>query len=288
MGFVVQNLAEWECRVILVDDGSTDGTVPEVLKFRRPTNMALRVISLSRNFGHQAALSAGLEASEAYAVVVIDADLQDPPEMIPAMLDLMMQGHDVVYGKRRRRAGASLLKRIGYFTFYRLLRGISSGVKIPLDSGDFRLISGRLRDHLVLMPERQRFIRGMIPYLGFSEVAIEYSRPEREAGETKYSWRRLFGLAVDGVVSSSVSPLRLAFALGAFLFVLSSLAIVGVFVIRFATAVWVPGWATTTILLLGFGGLQFLFLGILGEYIARIFHEVKARPVWVIKDDISV
>lgn len=286
---VVEDLPDWNCRIIVVDDGSKDSTSSKVTEFIPPSNVRIRLLSLSRNFGHQAALSAGLEASDADAVAVIDADLQDPPEMIPIMLDLLLQGHDVVYGKRVEREGISPIKRFSYFAFYRLLRMISRGVNIPLDSGDFRVISRRVRDNLVAMPERRRFIRGMIPYLGFSEVAIEYSRPARYAGETKYSWRRLFGLALDGVVSSSVIPLRLSFFVGTVLFLLALISIATVLFLRLTTDTWVPpGWATTTILLLGFGGLQFLFLGILGEYIARIFLEVKARPGWVVRDDISV
>ena len=281
-------LDQWSCRIIIVDDGSTDSTVSRVTDFLPPSGISIRLLALTRNFGHQAALSAGLEATDADAVAIIDADLQDPPELIPAMLELLLQGHDVVYGKRGVRQGASWMKKLSYKTFYRLLRKISTGVEIPLDSGDFRVISRRVRDELVSMPEKRRFIRGMVPYLGFPEAAIEYQRPARHAGETKYSWRKLFGLALDGIVSTSVIPLRLAFSIGTGLFLISFISIIVVLAIRLATESWVPGWATTTILLLGFGGLQFLFLGILGEYIARIFYEVKGRPGWLIKRDITL
>ena len=273
----------WE--VIFVDDGSTDGTFEELSKMHR-TEERFKVIALSRNFGHQAALCAGLARAAGDAVGILDADLQDPPELFRSCLAKLREGYDVVYAVRRHRK-ENAFKRIAYAIFYRLLRGVSE-VDIPLDSGDFCLMHRRVVEILRSMPERNVFLRGMRAWTGFRQIGLEYERDARAAGQTKYSLRKLLALAGDGVFAFSVLPLRMATFLGFAGVILAALA--GIMVLawrllgfRFMghTAQELPGWAGVVCLVLFLSGIQFLMLGCLGEYIGRIYREVKQRPRWI-------
>ena len=278
--------AGWSTEIVVVDDGSTDDTAAIVAAYNGTVGKAaLRLVSLSRQFGHQAALSAGLDSIDADATAIIDADLQDPPEMIPDMLSLLDDGFDVVYGERDQRAGASWWRKLGYNSFYRLMRVLVGEVEIPAHVGDFRVMNRQVTNALRAFPEKQRFLRGLVPYVGFRQVGLKYSRPARHAGETKYSLTKLTSLALEGLVSFSSRPLRLALWSGLVMVILSGLGIVTVLVIRLATDIWAPGWATITTLILGFGGIQLFFIGVLGEYLGRVFLEVKGRPAYVVRGE---
>ena len=274
--------------IIVVDDGSVDATVALVRRFKPPENVVVRVLSFTRNFGHQVAVSAGIQHSQGKAVAVLDADLQDPPELLPEMVMKIEEGYDVVTGKRISREGRNWTKKFGYFIFYRLLRLIVLDIDIPLDTGDFRVISRRAANALNELPERSRFVRGLIPYFGFPHCEVAYNRKERAHGKSKYTTRKLVELAFDGLFSFSTRPLRLAFYLGGWAFSLSLLGVVVVFLIRLGTDQWVPGWAGMMILILSFSGVQFLVLGLLGEYLAKIFVEVKSRPQFVLREESQV
>ena len=273
--------------IILVDDGSTDSTIEIARSIPLPGSVQLRVVSFTRNFGHQVAVAAGIEWSRGKAIAIIDADLQDPPELLPEMVAKLDEGFEVVTGRRVSRDGINWAKKLGYSLFYRLLRFVVLDIDVPLDTGDFRVISRRVADAFNALPERHRFVRGLIPYLGYSHVEIEYDRGKRKHGETKYTPRKLIELAFDGLFSLSTRPLRLSFYLGACLLLLSAVGIIVVMVIRIGTDQWVPGWAGMMILLLGFGGIQFFVLGLIGEYLAKIFLETKARPPYVLRNEVS-
>lgn len=266
--------------VIVVDDGSRDGTLAALREAAR-TDPRIRGLSLSRNFGHQMAVSAGLSHARGRAVAVMDADLQDPPEVLSEMLRLWRAGHDVVYGVRRRRKEGFIL-RAGYHLFYRILARLAS-IRIPLDSGDFCLMDRRVVDHLNAMPERNRFIRGLRAWIGLSQVGLEYERDPRYAGRTKYSFRRLAHLAADGIVTFSVRPLRYAMKLG-FLMAGTSLVVALVYLVLWIVGgrTWPRGFASLFIAILFLFGIQFMLIGILGEYVGRIHTEVQGRPPWLV------
>jgi dolichol-phosphate mannosyltransferase len=276
----------WE--VIFVDDGSTDSTFEQLAALHRK-EPRFKVISFSRNFGHQAALCAGLAAAAGQAVGILDADLQDPPELVGECLAKLKEGYDVVYAIRRERK-ESFFKRTAYSVFYRMLRSVAE-VDIPLDSGDFCLMDRRVVSALERMPERNIFLRGMRAWTGFRQTGVVYERAARAAGQTKYPMRRLIRLAADGVFAFSTLPLRAATFLGLGGLMLS--VAVGLFVVawrwfgfRFMghTAAELPGWTAIVCLVLFVGGLQFLILGCLGEYIGRIYGEVKQRPRWIARE----
>ena len=277
-----------EYEVIFVDDGSRDRTLDR-LRAASQADPRIRYISLSRNFGHQTAVSAGLAHVRGRVVAIIDADLQDPPEELPRFLQRWRDGCDVVYAVRTRRKEGPV-KRFAYWSFYRLLSRVAS-LDIPLDSGDFCVMDRRVVDVLNAMPERNRFIRGLRVWAGFKHDAVEYERASRAAGESKYSLAKLVRLALDGLVSFSSMPLRLASWVG--------LAMcVGSFVALVLLIIWwasdfpimgkvprdVGGWTSLGTLILFISGLQFLGLGIMGEYLARMFDEVKGRPVYVVAE----
>ncbi len=267
--------------IVLVDDGSRDAT-PVLIDDLVAADPHVLGIHLSRNFGHQAALSAGLEHARGRAVVVMDGDLQDPPEVIGDFLERWREGYDVVYAVRTRRKEGPA-KRLGYFLFYRLLRAISD-LDIPLDSGDFCLMDRRVVDVLKHLPEQGRFLRGLRTFVGFRQIGLEYERASREAGQPKYTFRKLVGLAVDGLISFSGYPLRLVTYLG----FISALLAVGLTIWVFADAIHnesTPrGWASTIAVVLFMSAVQLLSLGIMGEYVRRIFLECKGRPAYVIRD----
>jgi polyisoprenyl-phosphate glycosyltransferase len=268
----------WE--IIVVNDGSRDDTWAKLAALCK-TDDHIVAVNLSRNHGHQAALSAGLHFAMGERVLIMDADLQDPPELLPEMLKMMDSGVDVVYARRRSRSGDSRLKRIFCAIYYRLLRWISDS-HIPLDTGDFRLISRRVCSLIVAMPERQRFIRGMVSWVGFRQEPVYYDRDARFAGESKYPLRKLVALAIDGILSSTCKPLRFALPLGVAAISVSFL--LGIY----ALCSWLfvqktpQGWASLLCAVVFFGGFQLVVLGILGEYLGRIYEQTRGRPIFMV------
>lgn len=279
---MIEGVADASFEVIYSDDGSRDRT-PDILRQLQESDSRVRVVSLARNFGHQLAVTAGLEHASGDAVVIIDADLQDPPEVVPEMIARWRDGYQVVYGLRGKREGETTFKLWTAKVFYRLINRVSE-VEIPLDVGDFRLIDRQVVDVLLEMPERDRFLRGMISWVGFKQVAVIYDRAARHAGQTKYPLIKMLRFAVDSVISFSFAPLRLAIWVG---FAAIAAAIVGIayaLVIRFYTTTWVRGWASIFTAVLFLGGVQLITLGIVGEYVGRIYAEVKMRPLYVVRE----
>jgi polyisoprenyl-phosphate glycosyltransferase len=270
--------------VIFVNDGSTDSTL-QLLAAAATREKRFRIIDLSRNFGHQTAITAGLQYASGAAVIIMDGDLQDPPEVIPSFLEKWQEGFEIVYAVRAKRK-EGLLKRILYKSFYLALRTLSH-IDIPLDSGDFGLIDRRVLDIINKMPESNRFIRGLRSWVGFRQTGIPYDRDARFSGVPKYSFTKLFKLALDGLVSFSTIPLRLATAMG---FIISGLSFFGIFIYmyRFFTTPRVPGFTTLIIILLFIGGVQLITVGILGEYIGRIYDETKQRPLFIVRETINI
>jgi dolichol-phosphate mannosyltransferase len=271
--------------VILVDDGSRDATL-EKLRGAAYADAHLRVISLSRNFGHQIAATAGLDAARGDAVILMDGDLQDPPELIEEFLAKFREGYDVVYATRRRRAGESRFKLFTAALFYRLIRRLTH-VSIPVDTGDFRLMSRRVVVALRDSRERHRFIRGLVSWVGFRQTGIEYDRAERHSGESKYPVSKMLKFAIDGITAFSEIPLRLATWFG---FVVSVLAfLVGVYevALRIFTGYNLPGYTSTIIAILFLGGVQLITIGILGEYVGRIYDEIKGRPLYLVAESVG-
>ena len=266
--------------LILVDDGSQDGTWSVIyeLSIQDPNVVAVR---LARNHGHQLALTAGLSTVSGDFVLIIDADLQDPPELLGPMHDMLIrEGADVVYGLRRSRVGESRLKNKSAEAFYRLLSNVTR-VNIPVDTGDFRLMTRRISDHIVQMPERDRFIRGMVAWLGYKQVAYEYDREARFKGTTKYTLRKMIALAADALVSFSILPLRIATYVGALLTIVLTFVGIGA-VISWIYSGTVPGWTSLTLLVIMISAVQLLVLGLIGEYVGRIYIESKHRPLFLI------
>ena len=267
---------------ILVDDGSTDRSF-ELMLEARERDGRLKILRLSRNFGHQLAVTAGLDAASGDAVVVMDADLQDPPEVVLEMAARWREGYDVVYAVREARHGETRFKKATAAVFYRVFSGMSD-VDVPLDVGDFRLVDRRALDAFRSMRETNRYVRGMFSWIGFRQIGVPYSRDERYAGETKYPLRKMIKFATDGIVSFSAAPLRLALKVGlvvsAFSFVLGAS-----FLLSYAAGFYsVPGLASIAVFVSFLGGIQLLLLGVMGEYIARIHDEVKARPLYLVSE----
>jgi len=269
--------------IIYVDDGSTDAT-PEVLRELQAYDSRVRVVRFSRNFGHQMAITAGLEHAAGDAVVIIDADLQDPPETIVDFFRKWQEGYDVVYGVRTEREGETAFKLWTAKLFYRFLTQLSD-TQIPLDTGDFRLMDRRVLNVLLGMPERDRFVRGMVSWLGFSQVAVPYRREARIAGVTKFSFFKMLRFALDGIFSFSIVPLRVATWTG---FITSFLAILGIVLVSLEHFLGVEGlvkgWTSTMFAVLFIGGVQLICMGIIGEYIGRIYGESKHRPLYVVRE----
>ena len=268
--------------LIFVDDGSRDNT-PDILPELQLFDPHVRVLLFSRNFGHQIAVTAGLEEAAGAAVVIIDADLQDPPELIPQMVQLWREGNEVVYGVRLEREGESKFKLWTAKLFYRLINRLSE-TRIPLDAGDFRLIDRKVVEVIKAMPERARFLRGMVSWAGFRQTALPYAREPRRAGESKYPLRKMVHFAIDGILSFSLVPLKLAIWTG---FLAIWIAVVGIMVAiidRVMDKNLVRGWASLFVAVLFMGGVQLVSLGILGEYLGRIYTEVKRRPLYVVQE----
>ncbi len=266
--------------LVVVDDGSADST-PGVLADIAADDPRVKVISLSRNFGHQTAITAGLDHATGDAVVMIDADLQDPPELIPQMLERWSSGADVVYAVRTERAGETRFKRATARLFYRLISKLSD-VKLQENSGDFRLLDRRALAALLSMRERNRYLRGMTVWVGFTQTAIEYQRDARYAGETKFSVRKMTRFAVDAIASFSHVPLQMATIAGFLFALLAFLGIPFAIVLKYTGSFDVPGVTSTVIAVLLLGGIQLIAIGMIGEYVGRIYDEVKQRPLYLV------
>lgn len=265
--------------VVFVDDGSRDRSV-ELLCAACDADPRLKLVELSRNFGHQLAITAGLDLARGEAVIVMDADLQDPPEVALEMAKRWRQGYDVVYAVRERRTGDTRFKAFTATTFYRIFQRLSD-IEIPADVGDFRLVSRPALEAFRLMRETNRYVRGMFSWIGFRQTSVAYVRPERVAGSTKYPLRKMIAFAADGIVSFSKVPLRLALQLGFVVSALSFLFGVSAIVAQAAGLYRVPGVASIAVLVSFLGGMQLIVLGVMGEYIARIHEEVKDRPLYI-------
>ena len=281
---VCEDVAPGDFEIVLVDDGSGDRTRQLIRDFA-DQDMSVVGVFLSRNHGHQLALSAGLKTCCGARILILDADLQDPPELLPRMLEKMDEGADVVYGKRAKRAGETAFKNFSAHLFYRLLDRLSD-ISIPTDTGDFRLLSRRALNVLNSMPEHSRFIRGMVSWIGFTQVPIEYDRDPRFAGETKYTFSKMVRFAFDAISGFSIAPLRFSIFLslicamfGLILFVWTAYS--------YFSGIAIQGWTTlmTVVLILGSG--QLLVLGVIGEYVGRIYLEAKSRPLFVVEEIVA-
>ncbi len=265
--------------IVLVDDGSRDRTWA-LMQELQAKDTHIKIVRLARNFGHQVALTCGLDQVKGEVILIIDADLQDPPELLPQMLEKWQQGYDVVYGKRIQRHGEPFLKRFFAFMFYRIFEKIC-GMSIPRDTGDFRLMDKRALAALQSLREKHRFIRGMVSWIGYNQCPLEYQRPERFAGETKYPFRKSLFLAINAITSFSYAPLRAASYLGVLFSALAFIYIVVVIILKFM-GISFSGYTSIMASILLLGGVQLIVLGILGEYVGRIFEQGQNRPIYLV------
>lgn len=279
------SLGDRETEIILVNDGSRDNSL-RALEDWAAADSRVKVISFSRNFGHQAAVTAGLRHVRGQACVIIDADLQDPLDVVHAMIARYEEGYDVAYGQRMRREGESVFKRGTAWAFYRVMEACMN-VPLPLDTGDFRLVSRACLDAVNAMPESHRFLRGMFAWAGFAQIAVPYSRDPRKYGETKYPLRKMLSFAWNGISSFSTLPIRLVSYAGLLIAVAAFLAGLYAFVV-YLLGNTIQGWTSLTILLAGLGGMILLGLGIIGEYVGKIYEEVKARPGYIIQKTVNM
>lgn len=271
--------------IVIVDDGSSDATAQRV-RDQMKTRKNVVLLRLSRNFGHQLAATAGIESATGDAVILMDGDLQDPPELIESFVAKWREGNDVVYAVRRTRKGESAFKLMTARLFYRIVRRMTK-VDIPVDTGDFRLMSRRVVEALRRSPERHRFLRGMVSWIGYRQIGVSYDRDVRHSGTTKYPLSKMLRFAVDGITSFSDVPLRFASYLGFCSSVVAFVYAIYVIVSKIANVhplAYTPGWASTIVAVLFLGGVQLIGIGILGEYIGRIYDEVKGRPIYLISD----
>jgi polyisoprenyl-phosphate glycosyltransferase len=279
---VLESACGKDYELVYVNDGSRDRT-EEILRSLHSMSTQVRAVMLSRNFGHQAAVTAGLTAATGQCAIIIDADLQDPPSVIPQMLDYWRQGHEVVYGVRESREGESSFKLWTAQLFYRLINRLSD-VEIPMDTGDFRLLDRRAVDALLSMPERHRLLRGMASWIGFRQIGLKYARAARFAGSTKYPLRKMLNLALDGIFSFSIVPLRFVTILGLITALIAAVGVLYSLIVRIFTPHWVVGWATLILAILFIGGVEMFCFGIVGEYIGRIYTEIKQRPLFLVRE----
>jgi polyisoprenyl-phosphate glycosyltransferase len=281
LGLLLDDL-DGPAEVVLVDDGSSDRSY-ELMVAAREIDPRFKVLRLSRNFGHQIAITAGMDVAAGNAVIVMDADLQDPPEVVLEMAARWREGFDVIYGVREERTGETRFKKATASAFYRLLRHISN-IDVPLDVGDFRLVDRRALEAFKSMRETNRYVRGMFSWIGFRQVGVSFQRDERFAGDTKYPLTKMLKFATDGVVSFSAAPLRLALNLGFAVSALSFAFGVVALISKLAGLYSIPGLASIAVFVAFLGGIQLLVLGLMGEYIARIHDEVKDRPLYLVRD----
>ena len=287
VGAILDGIASdegWE--ILFVDDGSTDATLAAIVAANQ-RDPRVRALSLSRNFGKEAALSAGLDHARGNAVIPMDVDMQDPPEVLPEMVAKWREGHEMVFGVRRCRASDGWTKRVTAGLYYRA-HNIVSQDKIPENAGDFRLMDRKVVDVIRAMPERNRFMKGLFAWAGFNQAAVEYDRSERETGTTKFNYWKLWTLALDGITSASTVPLRIWSYIGALvaLFALGYATFLAVQTMLFGNSV--PGYASIMVSVLFLGGVQLISLGVLGEYVGRILTETKQRPLYVVRDTVGI
>ena len=271
--------------LIFINDGSSDETALLIAEFCK-RDPSVRLINFTRNFGHMSAISAGMEHSRGQAIFVIDADMQDPPEIFPEMAEKWKEGYHVIYGRRIKRKGDSIFKKWTAKIFYRFLRLMTS-VDLPSDTGDFRLIDRKVCDAVNKLPEKSRYIRGLVSWVGFKQIPVDYEREERFAGVTKYPLRKMIKFAMDAITSFSYKPLKLATMLGFFISVLSFIYILFIFYQRFVTHQAIPGWASTVAPILFIQGIILMIMGLMGEYIGRIYTELQNRPNYIIQEIIE-
>ena len=284
---ILKNLENYDYEIIFVNDGSKDKTL-EILEDVAKKDEKTKVISFSRNFGHQAAVTAGLKEVTGDAIVIIDADLQDPPELIPDMLKLWEQGNEVIYGKRKTRKGESHFKLLTAKMFYKTLNALSD-VEIPKDTGDFRLVDRKVVDVVNSLPEHNKFLRGLFSWVGFKQIPYEYERKERFAGKTKYPLKKMLKLASDGIISFSNKPIKLVGALGMFSIVISILLLIyAIISYIFKLNNLSAGWTSIIVAITFFAGVQLLSLWVISEYIGRIYDEAKGRPQYIIDKKINI
>jgi dolichol-phosphate mannosyltransferase len=269
--------------LIFVNDGSRDGSLPQLLRLAGQDPGHVRYLSFSRNFGHQIAVTAGLDRAEGEAVVIIDADLQDPPELIPALYAKLQEGYEVVYAKRRSRQGESAAKKLTAKLFYRLLRAMTN-VEIPVDTGDFRIMSRKVVLALRQMPEQNKFLRGQISWIGYRQTYLEYDRAERAGGVTGYTYAKMLRFALDGITAFSDVPLKVATVSGFLVSGIAGLLILYTLYERFITRQYQPGWASLMVSILFLGGVQLIAIGIIGEYLARLGANVRQRPLYIVSE----
>lgn len=278
---------EYDYEIIFVNDGSKDKTL-SILKSIADENKNIKIISFSRNFGHQAAVTAGIKEVSGDAIVIMDADLQDPPELIPDMLKLWEDGYEVIYGKRNTRKGESAFKLLTAKMFYSFLNAMSE-VEIPKNTGDFRLVDRRVIDVINNLPEHNKFLRGLFSWVGFEQKEFLYDRPKREFGETKYPFKKMMKLAKDGIISFSTKPLKIVGGLGIFSILLSMIILI--YSILSYALNWnnlADGWTSIMVCITFFAGVQLFSLWIMSEYISRIYDESKGRPEYIIKEKINI
>jgi polyisoprenyl-phosphate glycosyltransferase len=278
---VLISLDSFSYEIIFMDDGSKDDSHKKLVDLAN-LDSRVKVIKFSRNFGHQIAITAGLDFAKGDAIVIIDSDLQDPPEIIPKFIEKWKEGYDVVYGVREKREGEKKFKVFTATLFYRLLKRCTN-VDIPMDVGDFRLLNRRVAEQVKMLREKDRFVRGLVSWVGFKQTGVYYQRDKRYAGETKYPLRKMLQFALDGITGFSAAPLKLASWLGYIVSLLAFIYACSVFVQK-ALGITIQGWATMMVGMLFLGGVQLICLGIMGEYLGRIFNEIKKRPMYIIED----
>ncbi len=283
---ILQGIKEYEYEIIAINDGSKDDTL-EILENFAKQDIKLKILSFSRNFGHQAALTAGLKEVTGDVIVIIDADLQDPPELIPQMIKLWEQGNEVIYGKRKSRKGESHFKLLTAKIFYETLNALSD-VEMPKDTGDFRLVDRKVVDVINSLPEHNKFLRGLFSWVGYNQVAFEYERQERIAGKTKYPLKKMLKLASDGIISFSTKPLKLVGGLGIISIVISICILIYALVSYiFKLNNLSAGWTSIMVSITFFAGIQLLSIWVMSEYIGRIYEETKQRPQYIIEKRIN-
>ena len=284
---VFNNLKKkYDYEMVIINDGSDDKTI-EILEEIAKKDKRVKVISFSRNFGHQSAVTAGIKETTGDAVVIIDADLQDPPEEIPGMIEKWEEGYEVIYGKRKKRNGESAFKLLSAKAFYSMINKLSD-IEIPKDTGDFRLVDKKVIDVVNNLPEHNKFLRGLFSWVGFKQTPYEYERKERFAGKTKYPLKKMLKLASDGIISFSIKPLKLVGTLG----IISVIISLGILIYSILSFIFkwnnlTPGWTSIMITITFFGGVILLSLWMIGEYIARIYDEAKDRPQYIIDKRIN-